>query len=96
MGCTACARRRVSSEHSEIPRYLTLPALVIRLDKGAGKKEEGVLDGFGHSTDCELRGYTLLKFDNACKYDEICTSTGTLASGLSEIAQRAVQQVLCK
>ena len=27
MGCTACARRKVSSEHSESPIYFTFPAL---------------------------------------------------------------------
>ena len=27
IGWTACARRSVSNEHSEMPRYLTLPAL---------------------------------------------------------------------
>jgi hypothetical protein len=27
IGCTACARRSVDAEHSERPRYLTLPCL---------------------------------------------------------------------
>ncbi len=56
MGWTACARRRVAAEHSEIPRYLTLPCLQKSVSvRFTGLTELDLLDEFCHRADGDLQ-----------------------------------------